>query len=244
MRRFTNTLLAATMLVGFAATPLVGFAGTAMAQGTPTYDPAQLPTSKGKVTQYLLNPRGGVDGLLLDDGTEVHVNPMISTELVFAVRPGDAVTIHGLKAKASPMVAAASITNDATGTTVTGRMGKPMHAMGESTEASGTIKAALHEPRGAIDGVLLDNGTIVRLPPSEAKKLAAQLTVGQKLFVRGMGTTSPLGKVVLARQIGADATKLTDVAMPHMGHDGMKGHGGMMGHRPMGGPMGAPPASN
>ena len=227
----------------FLAVPLLlGLAGTARAQGTPTYDTAQLPATKGKVSQYLLNPRGSVDGLLLDDGTEVHVTPMISTELVFAVRPGDTVTIHGLKAKASPMVAAASITNDATGTTVLGRTGKSMHAGGETTEASGTIKAVLHEPHGAIDGVLLDGGTIIRLPPSEAKKHAAQLTVGQKLFVRGTGTTSPLGKVVLARQIGPDAAKLTDIAMPRMGHDGMmKGHDGMMGHHR---PMGAPPATN
>jgi len=236
MTRLKSALLAATILFGAA--------GAAVAQSGPVYDPAQLPTTKGKVSQYLLSPRGGVDGLLLDDGTEVHVNPMISTELVFAVRPGDAVTIHGLKAKASPMVAAASITNDATGTTVTGRMGRPMHGMDNQVEATGVVKAALHEPRGGIDGVLLDNGTIVRLPPSEAKKFAAQIAVGQKLFVRGMGTTSALGKLVIARQIGADATKLTDVAMPHMGgHDGMmKGHDDMKGRHP--GPMGAPPRTD
>ncbi len=222
-----------------AATVLFGLAGAALAQSSPTYDPAQLPATKGKVSQYLLNPHGTIDGLLLDDGTEVHVNPMLSTELAFSVRPGDAVTIHGLKAKASPMVAAASITNDATGATITGRMGRPARGPENQMEASGVVKAALHEPRGGIDGVLLDNGTIIRLPPSEAKKFAAQLAVGQKLFVRGMGTSSPLGKVVIARQIGADAAKLADVAMPHMGgHDGMKGHDGMMGHRP--GPMGAP----
>ena len=235
MPRFKHALLAATMLFGIAGAAM---AQTATTQTGPTYDPAQLPTIKGKVAQYLLNPRGSVDGLLLDDGTEVHVNPTISTELVFSVRPGDAVTIHGLKAKASPMVAAASITNDATGTTVTGQIGRPNHAMGETTEANGVVKAVLHEPRGGIDGVLLDNGTIIRLPPSEAKKFTAQLAVGQKLFVRGMGTSSVLGKVVLARQLGTDPAKLTDVAMPHWGHDGMKGHDGMTGHRT--GPKGAP----
>jgi hypothetical protein len=248
MTRFKSALLAATVLFGFAS--------AAIAQTGPTYDPAQLPATKGKVSQYLLNPHGGIDGLLLDDGTEVHVNPMLSTEIAFSIRPGDAVTIHGLKAKASPMVAAASITNDATGTTVTGttvtgRMGRPARGPENQMEASGVVKAALHEPRGGIDGVLLDNGTIIRLPPSEAKKFAGQIAVGQKLFVRGMGTSSALGKVVIARQIGADASKLADVAMPHLGgHEGMmRGHDGkgpMMGHRPggMGGPMGAPPASN
>ena len=79
--------------------------GAAMA---PLYDPAQLPQFKGKVAQYSLTPRGEVDGLILADGTEVHVPPFVSTQLVFAVKPGDAVTIHGVKAQAIPMVMARS----------------------------------------------------------------------------------------------------------------------------------------
>ena len=250
MTRLKSALLAATLLIGAS--------GIALAQSGPTYDPAQLPAVKGKVAQYTLSPRGDVDGFLLDDGTEVHVMPMMSTELVFSVKPGDAVTIHGLKAKAVPMVAAASVTNDATGATVTGRMGHGGPERGASIEAEGVVKAALHEPRGGVNGVLLDNGTVVRLPTTEAKKYAAQLAVGQKLFVRGMGVTSPLGKVVVARQIGADRTKLSEVAMPRWGghegmmggHDGMMGEhhgkmGGMMGGRPgMMGPGGAPPAGD
>jgi hypothetical protein len=220
-----------------AATLLVGAGGFAVAQTSPTYDPAQLPTVQGKVAQYLLGPRGDVDGLLLADGTEVQFNPMLSTALVFSIKPGDAVTIHGLKAKSLPMVAAASITNDATGATVAGSMGRGMHAHHAGLEAEGTVKAALHEARGEVDGVLLDDGTVVRLPPPEAKRLAAQLAVGQKLFVRGFGIASPLGKVVMARQIGADRTKLTDVALPHWappgGRPGMDGQGGMMHGGPM-----------
>ena len=244
MSRLKSAVLAATLLAGAS--------GIALAQGVPAaapiYDPAQLPSVKGKVAQYTLSPRGDVDGLVLDDGTEVHINPMISSELVFAVKPGDAVTIHGLKAKVVPMVAAASVTNDATGVTVTGRIGHGPHDRGAGIEAEGVVKAALHEPRGEVNGVLLDNGTVVRLPVAEAKRLAAELAVGQKLFVRGMGVTSPLGKVVMARQIGADRTKLADVAMPRM-HDRMMGggmgehggeHRGMMrrifGGRPSGSP--------
>src|SRR5580698_6762744 len=100
----------------------------AFAQLGTTYDPAQLPTVKGKVAQYLPTPRGDVDGLLLDDGTEVQVGPFASTQLVFAVKPGDSVTIHGLKARALPLVAAASVTNDSSGVTVLGggpRMREP-----------------------------------------------------------------------------------------------------------------------
>ncbi len=215
MSRMKSALLAASLLAGAA--------GIAAAQTPSTYDPAQLPEVKGKVTQYTLTPRGDVDGLILADGTEVHLPPHLSTELVFAVRPGDAVTIHGLKARSTPMVAGVSVTNDATGTTVAAMGGRGRGERASPMEAEGKVKALLHEPRGEVNGVLLDNGTIVRLPPPEAKRLEAQLTVGQPLFVRGDGIASPLGHVVMARQIGADKTKLTDIAAPRPPHGMMHG---------------------
>lgn len=231
MTSFKTALSAGCLLLASAS-----FAGAQPAASSgPTYDPAQLPSAKGVVSQYLLSPRGDIEGLLLADGTEVHVSPMLSTEMAFTVKPGDSVTIRGLKAKNTPMIAAAAVTNDASGATVAGRMGRGMHERGANIEAEGVVKAALHEPRGEINGVLLDNGTVVRLPPAEAKKFAAQLAVGQPVYVRGMGVTSALGKVVMARQIGADRTKLADVAMPRMhGPDG-KMHGMMGGHGAMGG---------
>ncbi len=41
----------------------------------PLWDPAQLPATKGTVKQYTLTPRGDVDGLILNDGTEVKLPP-------------------------------------------------------------------------------------------------------------------------------------------------------------------------
>ncbi len=98
-----------------AASLLAGTSGIALAQGAAVFDPAQLPTTHGTVAEYSLTPRGEVDGLILQDGTEVHLPPHLSTQLVYAVKPGDAVTMHGLKALAIPMVQAMSVTNDATG---------------------------------------------------------------------------------------------------------------------------------
>jgi hypothetical protein len=37
----------------------------------PVWDASQLPETKGIVKQYTLTPRGDVDGLILNDGTEV-----------------------------------------------------------------------------------------------------------------------------------------------------------------------------
>jgi hypothetical protein len=77
------------------------------------YTIQQLPELKGTVARYTLTPRGDVDGLLLGDGTEVHFPPHMSAQLVYAVKPGDAVTVRGLKAYGIPLIDATAISNDA-----------------------------------------------------------------------------------------------------------------------------------
>jgi hypothetical protein len=216
----------------------VGVIDAAWAQLSPAFDPAQLPGFKGKVVQYIPTPRGDVDGLLLADGTEVQVGPGASTQLVFAIKPGDSVTIHGVKARALPLIDAASVTNDATGVTVLGGQGRwHEHTM---VTVEGHVKAALHDPRGETNGVLLDDGTIVRMPPPEAKKFADSLAVGKDIVVRGEGYAGPLGKAIGARDIGPDAAHLTHISGPGHGW-GMWMHEHMMGHGPMHGHDGAPP---
>ena len=221
--------------------------GVALAQNETVFDPAQLPEVKGKVVQYLLTPRGDVDGFFLADGTEVHVAPHLSTQLVYAVKPGDTVTIHGVKAKAAPLLLAASVSNDATGATVQGGP-HGRHGGLAQVEANGRVKAQLHTPRGEVDGVLLQDGTIVRLPPPEAQKLNALLANDQPLFVRGFGFEGALGKVVAAQELGADKEHAQPVAGPHPpgpgGHFRRHGpwHGGPGGHGPDShGPDEAPP---
>ena len=225
-KRMRYALLAATL----AATT----GGIAVAQSAATYDPAQLPATKGKVAQYSLTPRGDVDGLILDDGTEIHFPPHLGTQLVFLVKPGDSVTVNGLKARNVPMVMALQITNDATSKSVVdsgppaggppprehgpgpagpGRPGGP-GPMGQTLEAQGVVKAQLHGPRGDLNGVLLQDGTIVRLPPPEAQRREAALAVGKTVFVQGDGLASPLGRVVAARTIGTSAQDATALPMP------------------------------
>lgn len=231
------------------ATLIAGAATAAVAQTAPAYDPAQLPAIKGRVAQYSLTPRGDVDGLILDDGTEIHTPPHLGTQLVFAVKPGDQVTAHGLRARNAPMVQAMQVTNDATNQSVTdaGPGGAPgPHSLGrrpeaarQPLEAQGVIKAQLHGPRGNLNGVLLADGTIARLPPPEAKRLAATLAVGQNVFVRGDGVANGLGRVIGARAIGPNAQQLTEIAgPPHRdGPDGAGPEGERHGPR-HGGPRG------
>jgi hypothetical protein len=235
MSKITAALLGSAMLAAIG--------GVALAQA-PTYDPDQLPTIQGKVAQYTLTPRGDVDGFILADGTQVHVPPHLSTQLVFAVHPGDAVTIHGLKARALPMVMAMSVSNDATHVTVAGGGQRPFQG-GDQQEVTGKIKAQLHGPRGELNGVLLEDGTTVDVPPPEAERLTAQLAVGQTVYARGNAVSNALGHVVMARALGASKESATEL---RGGRPGMAGwmHG-MMGGGPRGeagpppGGPGAPP---
>ena len=51
--------------------------------------------AEGTVRQYLMNPHGEVDGLLLNDGTQINFPPHMADELVGAVKPGQQVGIQG-----------------------------------------------------------------------------------------------------------------------------------------------------
>lgn len=216
-----------TWRLGLLATTLLICAGeAATAQTAPIYDPNQLPAFHGKVAQYDLSFRGGVDGVILADGTEVHTPRRLETEIAAAVKPGDTITIHGLKARELKLVQAVSLTNDATAKTLvdagqedgtdgrrrSSRSGTRTPAV--QGDAQGTIKMPLHDTRGDVDGVLLQDGTIVHLPPASATRLAAILVPGKPLVVHGDLNASALGKVINASAIGPAADQLTDIPHP------------------------------
>lgn len=71
------------------------------------------------------------------------------------------------------------------------------------------VRIALHGPRGDINGALLDDGTILLLPPSEAYRFASLLQPGQPLVAEGTATVTALGKVIEAQQIGASRDQLS-----------------------------------
>lgn len=237
-----------------------------LAPAQPTFDVNQLPATRGTVRYFTLTPRGDVDGFLLADGTQVHVPPHLSTQLVAAVRIGDTVTVRGLHAAAAPMVAAMAVTGDANGQTVVdlGPAGGPgarpdrgpgpgrgpgappppprsETVPGPVSEVSGKVITLLHGPRGEVNGAMLEDGTALRLPPPEADRLAAMLTPGQTLVAQGPGIANNLGRMVDVRAIGATRDQMAQVQPP-------RGPGGPDGNRrgppppPPGGP-GADPAA-
>jgi hypothetical protein len=208
----TRTRTLAALLVAGAA---IG-AGAAYSQ-TPAvmWDTSQLPETRGTVKQYTLTPRGDVDGLILNDGTEVKLPPHLTAQVVFAIHPGDEISIRGLRARAIALVDASSVTNMASGKSVVDN-GPPDGPGRRATEQtiSGRIGTLLHGKRGEVNGAILDDGTELRLPPPEADRLADWLRPGQTVSVRGDLLDTALGKIVDVRAMGTSPDRLSEVAGP------------------------------
>ncbi len=237
---------------GFAQTPPASQVSRSQA---PLYDPQQFPATTGEVQHFTLTPRGDIDGFILADGTEIKTPPHLSTALAYAVKRGDTVTVHGLRAAALPLVQAVSVTDEASGATVVDN-GGPRPGRGPApppppppgapdpavappnpasmaplpglTEAQGKIRMTLHGPAGDVNGALLEDGTALRLPPPEAARFAALLQPGQDLVAEGTVLSNPLGTVMEVRQLGASRDQLSEIRGP--------GPGGPRGRR------GPPPA--
>jgi hypothetical protein len=171
-------------------------------------DPACLPDTHGTVVQFLLNPHGEADGLILelDDGTQqqVHFPPHMHNEVTQHVEPGDAISVRGVKPREADMIAAISLTT---------RQGVEMidegphhehgpdhgprnHAEGEEMDVQGEVILSLYGPKGEIRGALLEDGTSLRMPPHAAAELTDYLSPGAHVQAWGRGVQTELGCTV------------------------------------------------
>jgi hypothetical protein len=184
-------------------------------------DPAHLPETKGTVDRFLINQHGDADGLLLAGDKEVHFPPHMSKLVVAALKPGDHVKVRGVRPRGVDMVSAVSLqVGDATPIVDNGppkeegaHKGekKPKPEPHKPVDVEGVVKHVLHGPKGEECGALLDNGTIVRMPPHAAESLHDKLAPGHKLAARGASLTNALGTVIDAHEIGVSLSALHPV---------------------------------
>jgi hypothetical protein len=184
----------------------------------PPPDPATQATSiRGTVSQYMINPDGLVDGVLLRDNTIVRFAPHMSQQLVQAVKPQDLVSVNGFL-EYQGTIHATTITNPASQQSVVDTPPSPQNpppAPGQEARqpisANGSIKVLTHAARGEIDGAILDNGTIVHFPPPVGMQYANLFQVGAPLAVVGYGTVNTYGRSLEATSIGPSADHLQSV---------------------------------
>jgi hypothetical protein len=193
-------------------------------------DPAHLPETKGTVDRFLINQHGDAHGLLLAGGKEVHFPPHMSKLVVAALKPGDHVKVRGVHLRGLDMVSAVSLqAGDATPIVDNGppkeegaHKGekKPKPEPHKPVDVEGVVKHVLHGPKGEKRGALLEDGTIVRMPPHAAESLHDKLAAGHKLAARGGRLTNALGTVVDAHEVGVSLSALHPVEPKKPGEHG------------------------
>jgi hypothetical protein len=187
--------------------------------GAPAFDAQQLPETRGTVQRFTLTPRGELDGFLLTDGTEVHLPPHLSDQLATAVRPGDPVSVRGYRSAAAPLIVATTVTDTSTNQTVVDQ-GPPPPGFrpprlppgvpspgAQQTSFSGRVQASLYGPAGDLNGAVLYDGTIVRMPPHVAYQFAGLLAPGQTVTVQGWVLNTSYGRVVDAQAIASGSAQ-------------------------------------
>jgi len=189
--------------------------------GAPAYNTQQLPETRGTVQRFTLTPRGELDGFLLTDGTEVHLPPHLSDQLATAVRPGDPVSVRGYRSPAAPLVVATAVTDNSTNQTVVDQGPPPPGVRppplppgvpspgAQQISLNGRVQTSLYGPAGDLNGAVLYDGTIVRVPPHEAYRFASLLAPGQMVSVQGWSLDTSYGRVVDAWTVGPASAQTT-----------------------------------
>jgi hypothetical protein len=175
------------------------------------------PVADGIVDRYLMLPHGAVNGILLDDGSQLHVTYLDAHELIKVVQPGDHVQVHGRRVSDSPLVKPDVIVNVTDGVSfpVPSRLAHPVPPIEEQPmvnemKAAGTVQALLYDHfKGVVNGVILSDGTQVRLPPDVGEHLHASLEENMDLEVEGYGTETDHGRALEATAIGRKGRPLT-----------------------------------
>ncbi len=218
------------------------------------------PVLNGRVQQWLVNPGGEVDGLLLADGTQVAFPPHLSAMLLQILKVGDNVQVNGWRAPNVPVVRAASLTAAASGRTVTDQPPAPDRLAPpprdpralDAMAASGRVSRLLYTDRGDTNGVLLDSGTIVRFPPHVGAQLATTLQPGSTLHAKGWGSRTAQGNALEATALGSTAQGMRELfagpgTEPPPSPRALRGPRGPGNLRPLppvpGEPLPPPPAS-
>lgn len=178
-------------------------------------DLSVLPVVKGTVEQYLPTPYGNLGGLLLTNGTQVIFSTAFGEAVKTIARPGQDITIRGLKAYTLPLMQA-FLVQDHNGRQVqedNADMGSfPVPVIGPDLSVNGIVRVLLHNEKGEAMGVVLRDGIVIYIRPVDVKKLGFKLVPGMKLYARGMGSTTLMGKALQARLIGQSEDTMIGVS--------------------------------
>ena len=167
-------------------------------------------TVSGVVRRFVLNPEGDVDGMLLADNTLVRFPPHLGTQVAAAIAPGASVNVNGF-AQASGTLRAGQIADTKSGRSIVDqppppdaqRLPKSLAGVGlVKLDATGRVLRVTSAPRGEPDGVLLIDGTVIKLTPAAAARFTNLLQPGAMVAAQGYGTRNRYGESLQATAFG------------------------------------------
>ena len=217
-RAFRARALAAACALALAWAPAQG------AEPVPAaawFDPTQLPSYAGTIDRFLIDARGRTDGVLLKQGPQIILVPALGQPVRKLLRPGDAITVFGVRARDAPVITALAVQLPDRRIVLHPGLEAPRDGAAPppgraSATAAGKIKSVIRDGDGALTGAVLEDGTIVRLPRQRTpNELIAE---GRPLAVRGAGYSGPDGRAIAAREIGPSPSQLSRVG-PGCGAD-------------------------
>jgi hypothetical protein len=184
------------------------------------FDPTQLPAFTGTVERYLINPRGETDAVLFREGPQIVFPPEFGEVVRNTVPPGRPIIVWGIRARGAPVITMLAFApNNETSPVAVERfywrlLGRAAAEQAERLTVSGTVRAPYFAPQGEIAGAVLEDGTVVTVPPGTSEALRDLLRPGAKLAAEGRGVSGELGRAVAAERIGDAADNLRPVPAP------------------------------
>ena len=188
-------------------------------------DPNCLPETQGEVEGFITNRHGEIDGVLLAGPRQttllVCTPPQMAAEIEAAVKIGETVRVRGIRPRRADIIAAVALTASNGETIIDNGPGRedghePRHRDNklDQLDAQGAVRLSLFGPKGELRGALLEDGTIVRIGPTEAELLAELLRPGAFIAVRGDGLQTKHGRVIAGQEVGSDRHSLKPVKAP------------------------------
>jgi hypothetical protein len=165
-------------------------------------------TAVGVVKRFTSNERGDVNGMVLDTGTIVRFWPHLAKRLTAMAAIGDRVEVMGQMHTADRDVTAlyaSTIKNLSTRVRKLNEDLPPRPVPAPTRTARGRVSRVTTEARGQVDGVELDNGTVVHWSPLESR-FANAVTKGDRVEVTGVQKTTARGDTVLQAYVLTNLT--------------------------------------
>ncbi len=175
-------------------------------------------TVSGGVRRFLINPDGDVDGMLLADNTLVRFPPHVGSQVASTISPGDAVNVSGFAQQPNGTLRASLISDTKSGRSIADqpppadaqRLPRSLAGIGlVKLSAVGRVLRVTTAPRGESDGVLLADGTVIKLAPPAALQFANLLRPGTTIAAQGYGTRNRYGEALQATAFGTPGNLTT-----------------------------------